>query len=960
MTCDLARSVRALRVVRLGLLIAAVLPSLLNAQAVDSTHVISRTIGLPPRLRLALEPAFEHGPAAGANLYKAVLNPSVGVLGVQAEAYFGRISGRNTGDVALGLRSPILALGGGADLDVSSHHVSPFISFTHPIRRGGFIIRGASLHATWLFSGATHLRAGISIPVLQPWVGKDRPLHDRVHLATPRAPRISAVDDSLARAVSDLRAWLLRASEAVVPGLDSLSAIAQPPDVLAQYHASLDHALQMAGAPTDSVRRILLDSLLLPFDRLLGQKREPETLAPFAAATLDGLARYGARAAWVVQQMVAALDDVVATQRQRWGDARLVWLPLQLALRSDEVQTQAQLDSLIERATLHVFSDSNEVVYVPNEQFQWQLYRSIHEARTYHVLWVHDFVGYNDDGKPDADSYRQVTYGYLSALLERVRKYDTEGILPDFQIFFDEYYYDIYGSRLWMAVLQDPLHAHARLRGRPVEWQTKLDSLQSALRDAVAHSQRLQAEARRHGGDAWLRKRVAVHVHITQQPDPSFFSSDILPLIGMSDNAAHDHRKIAFYDITDTDPYRGALIVAGVGVGEVYAGTAWEDRAAILRGTAAQAVKREAERLLTGNGIDAADLPFWLKASHDTVPPSLRAPKPHFYDDGGVTAINIHNEVGYGAKPITVTKALVYSLMPPGSVIKIANPLILNPLWGSLLLGSVMRGGRVVLMAPSMKNTVFLKPENSLQEELLARLLVVRNRLAPAIDRAGGMLRVGIYNIDTPVDDISARIDTLLANRARTPWMRELEPFAPEVIDSLRAVAAQLRGSAPSDTASTHDAPKLHIKEDFAASREAWENLFVQPGWGAALAAYYRAAAQAGRTAARFAEFDTIDVNTQLGTGASLLLRQEIASQQSERAIYYIISGSFNADYRSALLDGESMLVISHFGAAAGIGDFVLLPGLCTWVDTPDELHRYLPRRTGFAKTLSHALRILF
>lgn len=979
-----------MRCLRIALWLAAALPFGLQAQSVDSSRVITSTIGLPPRVRLSLAPYFIAGGSAGsggalgAAAYKDLLNAAMGALGVQLEGYYGAFAHqRSAGSIALGLRSPALALGGGANVDWPGGHVAPFVSFTHPLQRGGTVVRGGLLHATWLFGDAHHLRVGLALPIGQPWVGKDRPLTDHLKLAAPANARMPArvADDSLAAAVADLRAWMVRVNELVVPSLDSINPVNQivapgrgwkAVDVINQYHTSLDRTLSLARSPgskgvtaegralADSVRRVLLDSLLIPYDRMLGQKRVPNTLTPFTANTLAMLAAQGPRVQWVVASMIEAMAGILARQGVRWHDDRLVWLPLQLALRAEQHQTQSQIDSLIERVTAHVFSDSNEVVYVRNEQFQWQLNRSIHAARIYHVLWIHDFMGVNLEGPPDADSFRQVTYGYLSALIERVRAYDTEGVLPDYQIILDEYWYDVFKSRPWMTLLRDPLRARVNLKGAPPNWQTTIDSAQAELRAAVAQSQRLQAEARIHG-DQWLRDRVAVHVNITQQPDPSFFSSGILPLIGMSDNGAHDHRKIAFYDLTETDPYRGALIVAGVGVGETYSGPAFEDRAAIVRGTAAQAVKRQAARILTGNGIDAKDLPFWLQASKDTVKPEARAPKPHF-DPGAFTTMNIHNEVGYGEKTITVTKAMLYTLLPPGSVVKIANPLMLNPLWGSLLLGHVLRGGQVLLINASIKNSVFKGAEMSLVEELLAKLIAVRKNLAPAIDSAGGALRIGIYNVDIGVDDVPARIDTMLAVRARTPWLRALEPFSQEVIDSLHAVSADLKRSAADKQAvlKPGESPLLHIKEDFAASPEAWENLFRQPGWGKALAAYLRTSAATVRTAPQFAEFNTLPATTQLGTGAALLLREELMAKQSERVIYYLMSGSFNGDYRSALLDGESMLITSRFGAAVGIGDFVLLPGLCTWVETVDELHKYLPRGSALRRRISHALWILF
>ncbi|HEX9106382.1 MAG TPA: hypothetical protein VF832_04130, partial [Longimicrobiales bacterium] len=519
---------------------------------------LARTVGLPPLVRAFVGPyaGLLGGGSAGvlgAGLYKDVMNPAMGALGVQVEGYLGGARGAAgpRGSLAAGVRSPALRLGFGLDVELPDGQASPFVSIMHPLRRGGLGVPGTLLHATWIFGGTNRLRLGLAVPLLQPLVGEDRPGSDRVHLARRalEAPPAPAPPDALQGAEADLRASVLRLGDVVVPDL-AASAPALPLDntatdgsqapaapsargalqVIRDYHASLERALSLALDPrapgitgagrtlADSVRALLLATVLLPYDRLLGQKREPETLAPLAAAALAGLrgSRAAAlagpareRVAWVLAGLLSALDQEVVRQRQRWRDARLVWLPLQLGLREEQHARQAQIDSLVERATGSTFSDSNHVAYVHTEQYQWELYRSIHDARSYHVLWVHDFRGVNDAGVPDAVAFRQVVYGYLDALTERVRAYDREGILPEYHIFLDQYYFESDRGRLWMALLRDPLHHSVHLKGAPPGWQTTLDSARAELARAVAGSARLQLEARQRG-ERWLRDRVSV------------------------------------------------------------------------------------------------------------------------------------------------------------------------------------------------------------------------------------------------------------------------------------------------------------------------------------------------------------------------------------------------------------------------------------------------------------------
>ncbi len=920
------------------------------------------SIGLPPRVRVSVGPyAGLDGPAGttanlGVIAYKDILNPTIGILGFQFEAYGGAASnGGWTGAAAVGLRSPSLRLGTGLEMDLRNGEVAPFLSIMHPLLRGG-LFGGGLIHATWVPGGQNTFRAGVALPVAQLLTGEGRPLRDHV--------RIVAEKERWPQASGDMRDNVLRVNDVVVPPLNDLrhtsglfvsDTLTTAAMIIAAYHDKIDRALGRALA--DTLRAILLDKLLLPYNKLLGQKREPDALAPFTTAALKDASKHGAQTVFVLADIAQALDEVVRVQRRRIGDERLVWLPLQLALRENQYNTQKQLDALLERATTGEFSDSNEVVYIPNDQFQWELFHSIRQARTYHVLWIHEFRGVNDNRVPDRVAYQQVAYGYLTALLERVRAYDSTRVFPEYHIILDQYYYELARSRGWMQLLRDPLNASLAPRAAPAEWHRNIDSLQSQLRLAVAQSRTLQEELVSQG-KSWLNNRVSVHVHITQQADPAFLTHDMLPLIGMTDNALHDHRKIVFYDLLESDRYRGALIVTGMGVGELFSGPGWDDRAAIVKGAAAHEVKRQAARLLIRNGFNENRLPAWLQASVDSVPPALRTPTPRF-DPNPTRTMQLHNDVGYGDKSVTVAKAMLYSLLPSGTVVKVANPLWINPLWGSLLLGHSLRGGRVLIVSPSLENSFFSASVMSLVSEQLALLINARQTLDAAIKRSGGMLGIGIYDLSMSADDIPARIDTALARRSRTPWLQKLEPFSKEVSDSLRAVSKLLRATVGNGSSETpgNERSKLHLKLQFVASAEAWDDLFLQRGWGAALAEHYRSIARLSRTRPQFAEFHKVDPTTVSNVGGTLALRQEMMAKEPERVLYYMIFGSFNEDYRSAILDGEAVILISQFGAAVGMPDFILLPSLCTWVESEEELYRYLPRRVGW---LTRFLKILY
>jgi neutral trehalase len=81
--------------------------------------------------------------------------------------------------------------------------------------------------------------------------------------------------------------------------------------------------------------------------------------------------------------------------------------------------------------------------------------------------------------------------------------------------------------------------------------------------------------------------------------------------------------------------------------------------------------------------------------------------------------------------------------------------------------------------------------------------------------------------------------------------------------------------------------------------------------------------------------------------------------EELEEIIYYFTVGSVNLDYRSMVLNAETMIIVSEWQALTGFMDFLLLPGLCEWVDTVDELDALLPAPSTMRRTISNFIRIL-
>ena len=125
----------------------------------------------------------------------------------------------------------------------------------------------------------------------------------------------------------------------------------------------------------------------------------------------------------------------------------------------------------------------------------------------------------------------------------------------------------------------------------------------TACAQAVAESDLLRIGASQYG-DKWLKNLIKVHVNITNPADTSFRSWHIAGIMPIPDNMMRDHRKIAFYDITEDDPYQGMAMFTGMGIGEHYVGAHWEDRAIMIQGPGALAVKDAARGLLVAQGFE--------------------------------------------------------------------------------------------------------------------------------------------------------------------------------------------------------------------------------------------------------------------------------------------------------------------------------------------------------------------
>jgi hypothetical protein len=762
-----------------------------------------------------------------------------------------------------------------------------------------------------------------------------------------------------------------RSSTAEAPRSEGRPAIAGG-DTAAPAAAAGEPATGPAAAA--AARAALLEHVLLPYNRLLGQERRPDRIEGL------GVRAFGAYEDWLraesgldASQRTAALHvfvallDIVeenrAALRAQWRDSRFVWLPLQYALRPEQHATQEALDALVERAVGVRFSDGNFVSYVVNEQYQYHLYRTIRDARSYHVLWTHDFRGLDAGGEPDEMAYRHVLTSYLGTLTERVREYDATGSLPTYMIVLDQWFYEVNRGRLWLSLLEDPLRHRVRLPPQYAAWQEAIAEAQQALRDAVAASSRLQSQAGRYGED-WLHDLVRVHVSITNPADPSFWSTGVVRGLPLPDNMMRDHRKVVFYDITEDDPYAGAALFTGAGIGEHYANLSWEDRSLLVRGPALLPLKATLRDLLVHQGLPRDRVPNALlpRPLHGGYDDMVRAATQRYQQP--LRALLVHNEAGFGAKDVNVAKAVLYTLMPAGSVLKIPDSLWSSDFWGSLLLGCALRGGRVLVIAPADGNAPAVAfGALGRSREMLTRLLIAEQELAPDIERAGGLLRVGMYRTGLKVNDIPGKVAAVVRAFDEQSWLRTLFGFRHDVLEEVREIADGARGvnmDAVGLFEFEHDTlPKLHFKANYFASAEAW-TLMQRPEWAITAWSYMqqRMDQLQGRTAAVRTFRDGAEPIADAGGGMVLSWFDGLDEDVRERVVFYTLMGSHNQNSRSIAIDAEVGFLLSQWPAIIPYIDLVVVIGQTHWIREPAELAEYLPLDSGPRRRLVHWFRL--
>ena len=992
-------------------LLLALAPLCAQSTAIPAQPVFS--IGQPPiwRQHVALQvgAATESGTGAATATYGLfhslhippgnAFNPLLGIIGGTLEGY-GSVGGGADAGVRALATSRLLATSFGADWDVRNGRVDAIVSWQSAIRRGGLLGHGTMLRADWLPTRGRTWRLGVSAPLFQPLAGRTRPLATTVVIpsAPPALERSEgralhansevqilrvAQDDRRARDLARLAAVIVAYSDAFSDDAVRATRTESYQNAMNQSRTALEELF--AAVPLDSTasriaagraRAAVLDRMIIPVDSLFGRAKRVDVdgLALGASDAFDRWlvdsshtastawpAARGAFRAWV-DALLPSLRAIVA----RTSDTRLVWLPLDLALTLDQYDDQIEVDSLIGRVVGHPFTDGNSLAYMRSQDLPLEIARSISAARDYHVLWTHEFMGRQWYSRAiDNVGYQMVAEAYLPALTAAVKRYDTTGVFPLFMILHDQFYYETSDGRLWLSILEDPLGASMYMKGDDGTHAWHLRDRQDALRAAVAASSRLQRDARASGNaDRWLRNIVKVHVNVGNQSDFSFRSRHIIPGIPFaSDNLMRDHRKLVMYDVNEADPNRGALFVMGIGIGEMYANAGWEDRGFRMRGPATLEARAALIRALRQNGFSDAEIPVPLRpvASKRAQEQSSNA------GDFVGRVLQVHNDVGFADKKSSVARAILYNLAQPGSVVIVPDQLWMSETWAGMLAGAAARGARVHVIAPALANApVPDAPAMARAHDVLSRLLVLRQELAPQLRESGGDLRVGLFAARAGANDASARLREVRAGLARAPWIRELIPFEDQTLAVLERMEFDIAKGQDATTTTPNEKPhppQPHRKTQVVARPGAIAALVRQPGWDDVLASAMRTQS---RQTATFAD-QLGDTHPALDTTATRRTDEmmrgyeaSIPAAERKRVSFFFAEGSQNMDQRGLMSDGEAMLIVSGPQASVGLVDLFYMMARSTWVERQQELDRLLPPRSrlihGFARWIRATL----
>jgi hypothetical protein len=920
--------------------------------------------------------------------------PQFGLLDVAFEGLYGRVGRESEG--AFGASLKLLNVRGGFEYDFADRKPYVKLSLQGAPRRGGILGRGDRVRIDYM-PGRKRLEAGIKMPF--PWADYRATRPRNAHVAMPHGwySKQAAVDSAFRAPdeIARVRHAIEQVDRMLTPNLAPRSLTSRKgratfeaeARTLAEhlrlpghsfaaedsaYHACLEAAFAAAAgrdsaageALANTARGILLQTVIVPYDRLLGRVKRPgepkgflaKAGTEFSAAVeqpefhLSAAQRTAARE--VFRQVSVQLGEATRAARRRWHSWRLVWIPLNFGLKPDQYDTQAEVNALIGDLVDHSFSSTNRVRYIFNDDFLAELRRSILETQRYQVLWIHDYSGRNGTKTPDRIAWDLAVEGYLEAFVRAIEEMDrgARDDLPEFLILLDEFYYRGNGSEAVISFLESLGSARSAPSLANRELRARVQAGVDRLRKTIAASSALRAR-----GERYVRQRVKVQVVVTHPYDPTF----------VDDMVMRDHTKVAFRDVLEDDPTSGEAFFTGLGIGEHYVGPHWEDRTLAVRGTETASIKAAARALLATQGLKPGELPGFLRqrpypASFEETCDSLRGA------GWAAHVLTVTNGTGYRTKSATVLKAAIYNLAQRGSVLLAPDSLWTSDFWAAMFISAAIRGCHVFPIAPALENA----PSSALStmgvmHETMWMLFRSSELLAESIRDAGGTLRVGLYTNDVDVADVRSLVRRMLERDWGKAPLRDQIHIHPAVLRVLREKYAGMEGDS---TAPVHamavpkpHKPHLHLKAQFFANETAL-SLLAREEWADVLAHYLDVRRRQTLGAASPADVVSPDLirgcfpeRAPAGVDSSARGLQDAFERGDAIALSTL--GSHNQDRRSMLLDGEVLTAVAGEDCLASMLDFAFLMETATWPEKVEDLDAAFPETSTFLRRLSRWLR---
>jgi hypothetical protein len=324
--------------------------------------------------------------------------------------------------------------------------------------------------------------------------------------------------------------------------------------------------------------------------------------------------------------------------------------------------------------------------------------------------------------------------------------------------------------------------------------------------------------------------------------------------------------------------------------------------------------------------------------------------------------MQVHNDRGFAQKDASVASAVLYTLMPPRSLIVVPDSIWTHELWAAHLVGAALRGRHVYVIAPAGPNAPSAGfPQLSRTREIWSRFLEIQKILGPEIEARGGRLRAGLYTRRAGVDDVRAKLAEMRETFERYPFLEEEFPFPEDFYARLKegeerlAAAGYTPGHELPEDAKAR-APKLHRKTQLFVTRETLEALVRDRRTQEVIAAQVAFVAKEG------VAFDPeglakADADLPPLFAPYLEAFRDLPADVRERAVLYMTVGSLNKDARGMMTDGESLQVTAGPWAMWAISDMWMLAGSTTWRESQEELDRLLPPYSQWQRRVARWIR---